>query len=180
MVIYKNYYDKSSLFGFVTNALFIVFKIASILKIAIHSIQIPYSAYIESPVAFNSLKHEYIQSNVKYLLVGHNDLTKQSEHGMYFVENRQYLKFLLENFNVDIELVSDEDSAEMPPINEHSGNDVETATVGNVRVHMANRRTARFDKTRINDIRASLCMDTNDIELQNTIDYTRVRHNSIG
>ena len=180
MVIYKNYYDKSSLFGFVTNALFIVFKIASILKIAIHSIQIPYSAYIESPVAFNSLKHEYIQSKVKYLLVGNNDLTKQSEHGMYFVENRQYLKFLLENFNVDIEIVPDEEYAKIPPVNEHSGNDVGTATMGNVRVHMTDRRVAKFDKTRINDIRASLCMDTNDIESQNMVSYTRVRHNSIG
>lgn len=109
-VIYKNYYDKSSLFGFVTNALFIVFKMASILKIAIHSIKIPYSAYIESPVAFNSLKEEYIKSEIKeqHLCRNTEDYTRQNENAQYFMDNRQYMKFLLENtekqINYDIEL----------------------------------------------------------------------------
>jgi hypothetical protein len=98
-VIYKNYYDKSSLFGFVTNALFIVFKMASILKIAIHSIKIPYSAYIESPVAFNSLKEEYIKPEIKaqHLFLNMEDYAAQNENTQYFMDNRQYMKFLLEN-----------------------------------------------------------------------------------
>ena len=98
-VIYKNYYDKSSLFGFVTNALFIVFKMASILKIAIHSIKIPYSAYIESPVAFNSLKEEYIKPEIKaqHLFLNMEDYAAQNENAQYFIDNRQYMKFLLEN-----------------------------------------------------------------------------------
>lgn len=99
IVIYKNYYDKSSLFGFVTNALFIVFKMASILKIAIHSIKIPYSAYIESPVAFNSLKPEYIQSEIKaqYMFRNMADYASLNENAQYFMDNRQYMRFLLEN-----------------------------------------------------------------------------------
>lgn len=100
-VIYKNYYDKSSFFGFVTNALFIVFKMASILKIAIHSIKIPYSAYIESPVAFNSLKEEYIKPEIKaqHLFWNMEDYASQNENAQYFMDNRQYMKFLLENTN---------------------------------------------------------------------------------
>jgi hypothetical protein len=113
-VIYKNYYDKSSLFGFVTNALFIVFKMASILKIAIHSIKIPYSAYIESPVAFNSLKEEYIKPEIKsqYIFQDMEDYAAQNENAQYFMENRQYMKFLLENMEkkYDIEL------ADMPQV----------------------------------------------------------------
>jgi hypothetical protein len=97
IVIYKNYYDKSSLFGFVTNALFIVFKMASILKIAIHSINMPYSAYIETPVAFNSLKSEYIRPEIKkHFLFGIP--ATPSENIDYFRENRQYMRFLLEDY----------------------------------------------------------------------------------
>lgn len=97
VVIYKNYYDKSSLFGFVTNALFIVFKMASILKIAIHSINMPYSAYIETPVAFNSLKTEYICPEIKkHFLFGIP--TAPSENIHYFHENKQYMRFLLEDY----------------------------------------------------------------------------------
>jgi hypothetical protein len=97
IVIYKNYYDRSSLFGFVTNALFIVLKMVSILKIAIHSINMPYSAYIETPVAFNSLKPEYIKNNVKkHFLFGLQ--TRQNEHIQYFDENKQYIRFLLDDY----------------------------------------------------------------------------------
>ena len=100
IVIYKNYYDKSSLFGFVTNALFIVLKMVSILKIAIHSINMPYSAYIETPVAFNSLKPEYIKGNVKkHFLFGLQ--APQNEHIHYFDENKQYIRFLLDDYGVD-------------------------------------------------------------------------------
>lgn len=102
IVIYKNYYDKSSLFGFITNALFIVFKMASILKIAIHSINMPYSAYIETPVAFNSLKPEYIKPEIKkHFLFGLQ--TTQTENVRYFHENKQYMRFLLDNPNFSIE-----------------------------------------------------------------------------
>ena len=123
-VIYKNYYDRSSLFGFVTNALFIVFKMASILKIAIHSIQIPYSAYIDSPVAFNSLKHDYIRPEVKYSLTDYIDPSKQSEHGQYFMENRQYLKFLLENFHLDIEPAPETETDDKKYIIEMNSNSI--------------------------------------------------------
>jgi len=94
VVIYKNYYDKSSMFGFATNALFIVFKMASILKIAIHSISMPYSAYIETPVAFNSLKSEYIKTEIKnYFLLGAPSTNPTIP---YFRENAQYIQVLLE------------------------------------------------------------------------------------
>jgi isopentenyl diphosphate isomerase/L-lactate dehydrogenase-like FMN-dependent dehydrogenase len=74
---------------------------ASILKIAIHSIKIPYSAYIESPVAFNSLKEEYIRPEIKaqYIFRNMEDYAAQNENAQYFMENRQYMKFLLENMN---------------------------------------------------------------------------------
>jgi hypothetical protein len=124
-VIYKNYYDKSSLFGFVTNALFIVFKMASILKIAIHSIKIPYSAYIESPVAFNSLKEEYIRPEIKaqYIFQNMEDYAAQNENAQYFMENRQYMKFLLDNMEkkYDVEL------ADMPQVeNSVENGDIES------------------------------------------------------
>jgi hypothetical protein len=114
VVIYKNYYDKSSLFGFVTNALFIVFKMASILKIAIHSIKIPYSAYIESPVAFNSLKEEYIKPEIKaqYIFQNMEDYAAQNDNAQYFMENRQYMKFLLD----DMEKKYDIELADMPQV----------------------------------------------------------------
>ena len=95
VVIYENYYDKSSLFGFITNALFIVFKMASILKIALHSINMPYSAYIETPVAFNSIKAEYITPEIKkHFLFGLP--VPPSENIDYFRENKQYMRFLLD------------------------------------------------------------------------------------
>jgi len=97
IVIYHNYYDKSSLFGFVTNALFIVLKMASILKIAIHSINMPYSAYIETPVAFNSLKSEYIKPEIKkHFLFGIK--SPPTENISYFQENKQYIRVLLEDY----------------------------------------------------------------------------------
>jgi hypothetical protein len=83
---------------------------ASILKIAIHSIKIPYSAYIESPVAFNSLKEEYIKPEIKaqHLFRNMEDYAAQNENAQYFMDNRQYMRFLLENtekqINCDIEL----------------------------------------------------------------------------
>jgi hypothetical protein len=100
-VIYKNYYDKSSLFGFTTNALFIVFKMANILKIAIHSIKIPYSAYIDSPVAFNSLRPQYIRPEIKNHFLRPTD-GPTNENIQYFIENRQYMRFLLDNFNIEL------------------------------------------------------------------------------
>lgn len=163
-VIYKNYYDRSSFFGFVTNALFIVFKMASILKIAIHSIQIPYSAYIDSPVAFNSLKHDFIRQEVKaqYLFPGPIDPTKHTEHAQYFIENRQYIRFLLENYHIDIERVSDVDEKE--PVKKMGDKPIDIEY---------------FSKTRKAEITASLC-DSIDIEAPNTLEYCRIRHNSIG
>jgi hypothetical protein len=101
IVIYKNYYDKSSLFGFTTNALFIVFKMANILKIAIHSIKIPYSAYIDSPVAFNSLRPQYIRPEIKNHFLRPTD-GPTNENIQYFIENRQYMRFLLDNFNIEL------------------------------------------------------------------------------
>ena len=107
VVIYKNYYDKSSMFGFATNALFIVFKMASILKIAIHSISMPYSAYIETPVAFNSLKSEYIKTDVKnYFLLG---TTSTHPTIPYFRENPQYIQVLLEGLISNVERDSEHD-----------------------------------------------------------------------
>jgi hypothetical protein len=107
VVIYKNYYDKSSMFGFATNALFIVFKMASILKIAIHSISMPYSAYIETPVAFNSLKTEYIKTDVKnYFLLG---ATSTNPTIPYFRENAQYIQVLLEGLVSNAEHDSEPD-----------------------------------------------------------------------
>jgi len=107
VVIYKNYYDKSSMFGFATNALFIVFKMASILKIAIHSISMPYSAYIETPVAFNSLKTEYIKTDVKnYFLLG---ATSTNPTIPYFRENAQYIQVLLEGLVSNVEHDSEPD-----------------------------------------------------------------------
>lgn len=106
-VIYKNYYDKSSLFGFTTNALFIVLKICKILKIAIHSIKIPYSAYIESPVAFNSIKADYICEETKTHYFNPTMAGPPSnENTEYFLRNPQYTRFLLDSMleNPDIEL----------------------------------------------------------------------------
>jgi hypothetical protein len=111
-VIYKNYYDKSSFFGFVTNALFIVFKMTSILKIAIHSIKIPYSAYIDSPVAFNSLKPEYIKEDIIgrfYYHIPADEFTP-TEYMQYFSENRQYIRFILDNYRTNIELATPYDA----------------------------------------------------------------------
>ena len=104
IVVYKNYYDKSTFFGFVTNALFIVFKMASILKIALHSISMPYSAYLDVPVAFNSIKPEFIKSEVKnHFLFGlptdPNNLSIE-----YFKENKYYSKYLMSDLTTEIEL----------------------------------------------------------------------------
>lgn len=128
-VIYKNYYDRSSFFGFVTNALFIVFKMASILKIAIHSIKIPYSAYIESPVAFNSLKEEYIRPEIKaqYIFRNMEDYAAQNENAQYFMDNRQYMKFLLDNMNKKRDrLISRENEVLDMPHLENSVVDIES------------------------------------------------------
>jgi hypothetical protein len=97
-VIYKNYYDKSSLFGFTTNVLFIVLKIGKILKIAIHSTKIPYSAYIESPVAFNSIKSDYICEEIKtHYFNPANAGIPSNENTDYFARNPQYTRFLLDS-----------------------------------------------------------------------------------
>ena len=97
-VIYKNYYDKSSLFGFTTNVLFIVLKIGKILKIAIHSTKIPYSAYIESPVAFNSIKSDYICEEIKtHYFNPANAGIPSNENTEYFARNPQYTRFLLDS-----------------------------------------------------------------------------------
>ena len=99
VVVYKNYYDKSTFFGFVTNALFIVFKMASILKIAIHSISMPYSAYIETPVAFNSIKPKYIKPEVKdYFLFGRESTNSAIP---YFQTHRAYMQTLLDGLIPD-------------------------------------------------------------------------------
>jgi len=101
-VIYKNYYDRSSLFGFITNSLFIVFKMGSILKIAIHSINMPYSAYIETPVAFNSIKPEYIKKSVKKHYLFGLPADTQDDYIKFFDENKQYMRFLLDGFRAPL------------------------------------------------------------------------------
>jgi hypothetical protein len=67
----------------------------------------PYSAYIETPVAFNSLKTEYIKTDVKnYFLLG---ATSTNPTIPYFRENAQYIQVLLEGLVSNVEHDSEPD-----------------------------------------------------------------------
>jgi hypothetical protein len=131
-VIYKNYYDKSSLFGFVTNVLFIVLKIGKILQIAIQSIQIPYSAYIDSQVAFNSIKYDYICPEIKthYYSGGEEPQQELDEHAQYFIEKPQFLKCLMEP-NPDAIYNTNHAGIELAESDTESPNDIESFSIQN-------------------------------------------------
>lgn len=59
-VIYKNYYDNTSLINFATNVLFIIFKITNVLKITSSKNQ-TISAYIQQNIVYNRVKKQYIK-----------------------------------------------------------------------------------------------------------------------
>jgi hypothetical protein len=102
-VIYKNYYDNTSLINFATNALFIIFKITNVLKITSSKNQ-TISAYIQQNIVYNRVKKQYIKplymdffDNVESK--EYTDFFKNSKSNMYNSVLLSPTRYLIKNSN---------------------------------------------------------------------------------
>ena len=63
IIIETNYYDNTSLFSFVTNALFIVYKIYNVVEVTSYKGNYFYSAYKRKNIHYNTIKPKYIHKD---------------------------------------------------------------------------------------------------------------------
>jgi hypothetical protein len=64
IIIETNYYDNTSLFSFVTNALFIVYKIYNVVEVTSYKGNYFYSAYKRKNIHYNTIKPKYIHKDL--------------------------------------------------------------------------------------------------------------------
>jgi len=83
VIVATNYYDNTSLFSFVTNALFIFYKIYNVVEITSYRGNYFYSAYKRKNIHYNTIKPKYLLEPTE-----HNDLSQTCS---------------LENIAIDIE-----------------------------------------------------------------------------
>ena len=60
VIIRSNYYDNTSLFGFITNALFIIYKIYNVVEITSYKGNYFYSAYKRKNMHYNTIRPQYL------------------------------------------------------------------------------------------------------------------------
>jgi hypothetical protein len=60
IIIQANYYDNTSLFSFITNALFIIYKIYNVVEITSYKGNYFYSAYKRKNIHYNTIKPKYM------------------------------------------------------------------------------------------------------------------------
>jgi len=60
VIIRENYYDNTSLFGFITNALFIIYKIYNVVEITSYKGNYFYSAYKRKNIHYNTIRPQYL------------------------------------------------------------------------------------------------------------------------
>jgi hypothetical protein len=60
VIIRENYYDNTSLFGFITNALFIIYKIYNVVEITSYKGNYFYSAYKRKNMHYNTIRPQYL------------------------------------------------------------------------------------------------------------------------
>lgn len=60
IIIERNYYDNTSLFGFITNALFIIYKIYNVVEITSYKGNYFYSAYKRKNVHYNTIRPQFM------------------------------------------------------------------------------------------------------------------------
>ena len=61
VIIRENYYDNTSLFGFITNALFIIYKIYNVVEITSYKGNYFYSAYKRKNMHYNTIRSQYLR-----------------------------------------------------------------------------------------------------------------------
>lgn len=59
-IVAENYYDNTSIFSFVTNALFIIYKIYNVVEITSYRGDYFYSAYKKKNIHYNTIKSKYL------------------------------------------------------------------------------------------------------------------------
>jgi hypothetical protein len=64
IIVQRNYYDNTSLFSFVTNALFIVYKIYNVIEVTSYKGDYFYSAYKRKNIHYNTIKPKYIYLDI--------------------------------------------------------------------------------------------------------------------
>jgi len=64
VIVSANYYDNTSIFSFVTNALFIIFKIYNVVEITSYRGDYFYSAYKRKNIHYNTIKSKYLLQDV--------------------------------------------------------------------------------------------------------------------
>jgi hypothetical protein len=60
VIVAENYYDNTSIFSFVTNALFIIYKIYNVVEITSYRGDYFYSAYKKKNIHYNNIKPKYL------------------------------------------------------------------------------------------------------------------------
>ena len=65
VIVSENYYDNTSIFSFVTNALFIIYKIYNVVEITSYRGDYFYSAYKRKNIHYNDIKPKYLLRTVE-------------------------------------------------------------------------------------------------------------------
>jgi hypothetical protein len=65
VIVAENYYDNTSIFSFVTNALFIIYKIYNVVEITSYRGDYFYSAYQRKNIHYNDVRPKYLLKNIQ-------------------------------------------------------------------------------------------------------------------
>ena len=117
VIIRSNYYDNTSLFGFITNALFIIYKIYNVVEITSYKGNYFYSAYKRKNMHYNTIRPQYL---LQPRTMSANDI----------VENPSEIPL---SFTAQSQVLDDEPACSLPDIMEdiHISIPTETDTANN-------------------------------------------------
>ena len=87
IIIERNYYDNTSLFGFITNALFIIYKIYNVVEITSYKGNYFYSAYKRKNVHYNTIRPQFM-INKNNIIVQNTKMKKYKK----YIDKKKYVK----------------------------------------------------------------------------------------
>uniref|UniRef100_A0A6C0JXA1 Uncharacterized protein n=1 Tax=viral metagenome TaxID=1070528 RepID=A0A6C0JXA1_9ZZZZ len=87
VIVAGNYYDNTSIFSFITNALFIIYKIYNVVEITSYRGDYFYSAYKRKNIHYNDIKPKYLLKNQPFTNCDYNSSLNSVEDSLEKVEN---------------------------------------------------------------------------------------------
>lgn len=117
VIVSENYYDNTSIFSFVTNALFIIYKIYNVVEITSYRGDYFYSAYKRKNIHYNDVKSKYLLKNQQFTVNNEESSLNTMEcSSKEFIDIQQDNAIVNENTVIDIAPTLEEESKVEEPI----------------------------------------------------------------